>query len=277
LKKKSEKARKMIVSKYIQAVDNPVSLAEMKLHLRVTHSTEDELIKTITSAAADWCESYEGQSYMMKTYRIFLDEFPSNGIDLPNSPVVSITSIQYYDTNNALQTVSSSVYTLDKDSLPAKLYLSTNQVWPIAYSKEKSVIITYVAGYATTFTTAYSTDLLTVGNAVFADTDRVRIGTDQGDLPASLSSLSDYYVRDVSGSTCKLASSSGGTAIDLSDDGTGTHYIGFADRGLVPNRVKAAIKLIAADLYENRQQSIDLNLNVIPFSAKYLLCERLFL
>jgi uncharacterized phiE125 gp8 family phage protein len=267
----------MILTKYIQPVDNPVSLAEMKLHLRVTHSTEDELIKSITSAATDWCEYYEGQSYMMKSYRIYLDDFPTEELYLPFSPAVSITSIQYYDSSNALQTLSSSVYTLDKDSMPARMYLAPNQSWPIAYAKEKSVIITYVAGYATTFTTAYSTNVLTLGNAVFADTDRVRVTSDQGDLPASLSTGTDYYVRDVSGSTCKLATSSGGTAYDLSDDGTGTHYIGFADRGLVPDRAKAAIKLIVGDIYENRQQSLDVNLSVIPISAQNLLFDRMFL
>lgn len=46
-----------------------------------------------------------------------------------------------------------------------------------------------------------------------------------GTPPAPLSTGTVYYVRDRTSTTCKLESSIGGGAINLTDDGTGTHHL----------------------------------------------------
>ncbi len=266
-----------MITPYVAPVANPVSLDEMKLHLRVSGTTEDELIRSQIDAATEWCEKYEGQAYMMRQYKVYLDGFKDE-VYLPFPPLVAVDSVQYYDTAGSLQTLASTYYTVDTDSTPGRVYLAYNQSWPSTYLIPKAVIITYTAGYATTFTAVAATNVCTVGNAVFANLDLVRVGTDQGDLPAPLAIGTNYYVGDVSGSTLQLHSDSAiTTAVDITDTGTGTHYIGFGDRGLVPHRVKAAIKLIVTDLYENRQQSLDVNLAIVPVSAKSLLMERIFI
>lgn len=262
----------MIFAQYIQPVAEPVGLVEMKLHLRVDTTTDDELIKTLISAARQWCEGYEGQSYMVRSYKLYLDQFEDE-ISLPMPPLVSVDSVQYYDTAGSLQTLATSYYTVDTDKIPGRIYLAYGQTWPSIYSIPKAVIITFTAGYSTSFTAA-TNDYLTVGNAVFADTDMVRVFADNGDLPAGLSANTNYYVRDKSGSTCKLALTSGGTAIDITDAGTGTQYIAFADTGFVPDRARAAIKLITAHLYEHRELVSEISLEQIPFAAKNLLFER---
>jgi uncharacterized phiE125 gp8 family phage protein len=119
----------MIVTPYISPVAHPVSLTEAKLHLRVDHTTDDELIKTLIGAATDWCEKYEGQSYMIRSYKAYLDAFQDE-IYLPFAPLVSVDSVQYYDTAGDLQTLASTYYTVDTDSIPGRLYLAYNQSWP---------------------------------------------------------------------------------------------------------------------------------------------------
>jgi hypothetical protein len=73
---------------------------------------------------------------------------------------------------------------------------------------------------------------------VNAGTDTVDKGSDDGFvegkqvyfettgvLPAGLALETPYYIRDLTTSTMKLASESGGAAIDITDTGTGTHTI----------------------------------------------------
>ena len=264
----------MILSPYIQPVDTPVSPDAAKLHQRISISTDDELIKIQLAAAASWCEKYEGQSYMMKSFKGYLDHFP-NEIIMPYPPLVTVSSIQYVDSNGDTQTLASSVYTVDADSFPARIYLAYGQSWPVTQGIPKAVTITFTTGYSTTFTAAAS-DIVTVGNAVFADADIVRITTDQADLPSPLAVGTDYHVRDVSGSTLKLAATAGGAAIDITDAGTGTHYIGFAERGNVPDSILSAIKLLFGHLYEHRENELDGRTNVCQFASKNLLNERVW-
>lgn len=54
-----------------------------------------------------------------------------------------------------------------------------------------------------------------------------------GTLPAELTEGTTYYVRDVSGSTCKLEATIGGGAINLTDDGSGTIYLHYGKWGPV--------------------------------------------
>ncbi len=262
---------------YILPVAEPVSLVAAKLHARVDDTADDELIKAQVAAAVDWCEKYERQSYMIRSYKGYLDKF-ANCIELPMPPLVSVDSITYVDNAGDTQTLATSYYTVDTESVPGRVFLAYGKSWPTTRSVRNAVTITFTAGYATTFTTAFATDLLTVGNSVFADGDRVRVGTDQGGLPAPLAIKTDYYVRDVSEATCKLAATAGGAAIDITDDGTGIHYIGFANKGLVPDRVTAAVKLLFAHLYENREtELVGVSSESIKFSVKNLLCERVWL
>ena len=266
----------MITSPYIAPVAYPVSLVEAKLHLRVDNTTDDGLITSLIGAATEWCEKYEGHSYMMQSYKVYLDGF-YNVVYLPHAPLVSVSSVQYYDGAGDLQTLATSYYTVDTDSTPGRVYLAYNQNWPSTYLIPKSVIITYTAGYATTFTAVAATNVCTVGNAVFANGDTVRVVTDQSDLPSPLAVGTNYYVGDVSGSTLKLYTDSGlASVVDILDTGTPTHMIGFADRGLVPSRAIAAIKLLIGHLYEHREQASEVTLQEIPFAVANLLNERTF-
>lgn len=93
-----------------------------------------------------------------------------------------------------------------------------------------------VGAYGVTFTAAAGTDLLTASGHGRVNGDKVRVSS-TGTLPGGLSANTDYFVRDVSGSTFKLAETSGGAAIDITSAGTGTHSLGTAVSDLVANRI----------------------------------------
>jgi|GEM_PF-988032 len=69
------------------------------------------------------------------------------------------------------------------------------------------------------FTAAAATDVFTAPGHTLVNGDRVIL---QGDaLPTGVAADTVYYVRDVAGSTFKLAATQGGAAIDITADGAG--------------------------------------------------------
>jgi uncharacterized phiE125 gp8 family phage protein len=266
----------MSIQTTLQPVAEPITLAEAKLHLRVETSVtaDDELIKSIITAARSYCEMVESRAYMIRTMQLKLDEFEDT-MRLPYPPLISVDSVQYIDSAGATQTLATTVYEVDTTEFPGEIRLAYEQTWPSKRAVRNSVVITYKAGFSTAFTAA-DTDILTVGNMIFATGDVVRIETDQNELPSPLAIGTDYYVRTVSGSTFKLATTNSDTTIvNITDAGTGTHFIALARTGLVPAQVKAAIKLVATHLYEMRQPEITGQaIQKIDFGIQNLLFKR---
>jgi hypothetical protein len=88
-----------------------------------------------------------------------------------------------------------------------------------------------LADHTTTFTVDAGADTISVGtDDDYANGDTVVLET-TGTLPAGLSVETVYYVRDVAAGTCKLAATYGGSVIDITDTGTGTHTIYQAING----------------------------------------------
>jgi hypothetical protein len=75
--------------------------------------------------------------------------------------------------------------------------------------------------------TAATTDLITVASAHgLVEGDRVRFSSTTT-LPAGLSPATDYYViaSGLTTTALKVSATSGGSAVDITDTGTGTHTI----------------------------------------------------
>jgi len=247
----------------------PLSLTEAKAHLRVEVSTDDDLITSLIKVARQYAEAVTGRQLSVATLRLTLDEFPSENdeqITLLRPPVHYISSISYVDTDGVTQTVDSSDYQLDRATEPARLRPAYGTSWPSARDQMAAVTIDYVAGYVTQFTVDASTDVLTWSGRTPVDGEAVVLSNSGGTLPGGLATLTTYYVRDVSGSTCKLAASSGGAAIDITDTGTGTHFIGS-----VPPPILAAMKLLIGHLYENREATSEAKLTSVPLAVAALL------
>lgn len=130
------------------ATTAPVTLAEAKLFARVDDSTEDALMTEIVSAATKHVEEFTGRQLVTATWKLYLDDFPdADVIQLPKSPLQSVTSVKYLDENNVEQTLSSSYYqVLTKDD-PGAIELLPSYSWPSTYGIGGQVRIQYVAGY----------------------------------------------------------------------------------------------------------------------------------
>jgi uncharacterized phiE125 gp8 family phage protein len=127
----------------------PVTIEEMKTHLRVTHSDDDQYITALTLAATTWAEQFQRRVYIKRSMVMQLDRFPGgNGIIRPvYSPLDSVTSIQYVDSAGATQTVDSDDYRVDTVTEPGRIAPAFSKVWPVTRSVIGAVTVTYEAGY----------------------------------------------------------------------------------------------------------------------------------
>ena len=128
---------------------DPVSLAEARAHCRIDESADDGLVAGYLMAARSYIESTTGLSLISQTWEMTLHDWPlaDEGIVLPRQPVQSITSVQYYDTAGALQTLSSAAYEIDTSAMPAQIVLADGYSWPQLDDRLAPVVIRFVAGY----------------------------------------------------------------------------------------------------------------------------------
>ena len=127
----------------------PVTLAEAKLHCRVDIADDDTLITALITAATEMAEQKTGRAIMTQTLELTLDAFPE-AFELTRVPVQSITSVKYYDTTGAQQTLSNTLYALDAADDFGFAHISPVYagVWPDTRDQINAVAVRYVAGYA---------------------------------------------------------------------------------------------------------------------------------
>lgn len=130
---------------------DPVSLAEARAHCRIDESADDGLVAGYILAARAYIEQVTGLSLISQTWEMTLEDFPSEDhIYLPRNPVSSITSIQYFDATNTLQTLSAAQYEIDTAQVPAEVELIEGATWPATYDRVAAVVVRFVAGYGAT-------------------------------------------------------------------------------------------------------------------------------
>ena len=126
----------------------PVSLADMKLHLKSeTDETDDDtLISTLISAATTYCQEFQHRAFITQTRILYYDEFPLM-FHVPYPPLISVTSIKYIDTSGDEQTLDSGQYRVDIGNEPGRITEAYNCTWPATRDVTNAVVLTYSAGY----------------------------------------------------------------------------------------------------------------------------------
>lgn len=119
----------------------------IKEHCKIENNDDDALLLTYAKAAFGVVETFTNRSLLTCTWTARFDRFYCH-IELPRAPVTAITSVKYYDEDNVLQTLSSSVYNTDLHSEPPRITLATDQEYPDVYERTNAVEILYTAGYA---------------------------------------------------------------------------------------------------------------------------------
>lgn len=197
-----------------------VSLSDMKKHLRVDHSDDDDLIEAITDACTrhiDGGEGKLGRALISQTWELrlnsFLRGFSGSGyhrsfrrnysIELPLPPLLAVENIKYYDSDDVLQTASTDLYeVIGIGGLkPGFISLKKDQSWPTTFSRHEAVIVRFIAGYVDTSQSPAVGEVpapiiaaikLTAGT-LYANRESMVIGQTAVELPWAAKALLDPY------------------------------------------------------------------------------------
>lgn len=106
-----------------EPVAEPVTLAEVKAHLKLTHSSEDTMLGGLIRAAREEVERSTGLALIDQTWRMLVDTWPSQGcIFLPKSPLREILAITAFGTEGEASLIDPADYQVDLLSRPARLH-----------------------------------------------------------------------------------------------------------------------------------------------------------
>lgn len=124
----------------------PISLAEMKLFLRVDDAAQDTLIAVLIEAARQRIESGCGRRLVDQTWRLILDQWPRQGVlRVPCGPLRSIAALRIIDADGAAQSLPTALLATDRSMEPARLVLRSSP--PAPGSPLNGIEIDLVLGY----------------------------------------------------------------------------------------------------------------------------------
>ena len=126
----------------------PITLLEAKTQLRVeSDETDDDVwITSAITVVREQVESLTNRALMPQSLELAIGEFDST-IALPKPPFSSLTSIEYYDEDNALQTLSSDYYLVNDFVEPAEVVKKNDQTYPAVYNRPDAIRIKFATGY----------------------------------------------------------------------------------------------------------------------------------
>ncbi len=127
---------------------SPITLEEAKEHMYISITEDDALIQAMIDTSTKITENYTGLQLNDATYVQALDNWEDIITFLVN-PIKSITSIEYYDTDNALQTLAITDFILDNYTIPNRLIKEENISLPDVKDRPNAILITFVAGLTT--------------------------------------------------------------------------------------------------------------------------------
>lgn len=127
-----------------------LSLDEAKRHLRLYSSDLDAEVTAQLRAVRDYCERFAARTLRASTTRTLkLAGWWGCELRLPYPPILTVSSVTYYDTANASQTLASSNYYVEiSTDHGGSIDWKFDATIPSLYTRDDAVTITYTAGYA---------------------------------------------------------------------------------------------------------------------------------
>lgn len=257
----------------------PVSVADVTLHSRITTSADASMVAGYISSARRIVEGQAAVALMPQSWRLALRHWPGrsvrqasdlseyyryNHIELPRPPLQSITSFIYTDVNGITYPMTQGYdnaagnYLLDLDSQPGRIYLPYSGLWPVTILLPANPIeIVFVAGYSA------------FAGTVNVDATGLLVTWASGSLFDP--TMAGSFIQ-INGASCSVLTVTDTNdivlAVKTTPNQTGVGYTANS----VPHNYKQAICLLAADMYQNREATlIDSMPTDLPYGVKALL------
>ena len=240
----------------------PVSLDELKRHLRIVHDDEDDTLLTYLKSATRYAEStLTWRSFVEQELELTLDGFQDE-IRLPRPPLQEVVSVKYFDKGNTEQTVDTDVYIVDTDSEPGRVIRANGKQWPTDLRQINAVKIRYKAGYET------FTGTVNVTNG--EDDPFVNVSWVSGDKFDTGWKISQRII--VNGIAHKLSTITDDENLTIQESAgeelTNVNY----SVNFVPQEIKQGVLILAGHFFEVREPVIiGTSVMTVPFTVEALL------
>lgn len=244
-----------------------VSLAEAKIHLRVTDDEQDRLIMARLRGAVQHAEMLTRRQFLHARWKLVLDRFPMAGlgsplpfayqanippyaVKLPHSPLVRLESIRYQTMESTWEVLDPSVYTVNAGMEPAIVTPRFGHIWPATLPQSGAVEFIYTAGYASPAVIDIATQTVAVNGPVqFEVGDLVVFGVSGMGMPSGLQCGVQYRIASAIGRSYTLTGADGETVV-LGAPGAGTLLMGTQE---VPPAAIDWLLLRLGAMFENRE------------------------
>ena len=192
-----------------------VTTAQIKSNLRISSSdsTHDTQIEICRDASISVAIEYLQKSLMQRTLKLSLDNIPfsdsvlpntegittgpfleyrQRSVNLPFSPLVSVTHVKTFDDSDNATTMASSRYFVDTASDYGRVVLRTGETWDDMLRVANAIEITYVAGYgsvATSVPAGIRQGIIVLASHFFENPEMVIKGQNISVIPTLVNSL----------------------------------------------------------------------------------------
>ena len=114
----------MTIIELTPPVVEPLTLVEIKAHLRLDGEEEDGLLLALATVAREHLERDTGLVLAAREFRLCLDDWPEDGVlTIARGPVRAVTAVTVYDDEGEPQAVDLDGHLLDGQARPARLWL----------------------------------------------------------------------------------------------------------------------------------------------------------
>lgn len=132
----------------VPPAEEPLSLAETKVFLRVDSGDEDSLISTLIASARLHVEGITGRAMVDQTWRVLCDDWPIDAqISLPVAPFSSLVGVTAYDANGDGTAINLAQFQSETSTQSARLILPKAVTDSPALRDVNGIEIDYVSGY----------------------------------------------------------------------------------------------------------------------------------
>lgn len=152
---------------------DPSSVPELRAHLRIAHTDEDQYLEFLIGVSTEMAQEYTGRKFISQGLEAKFDNVRrknvwwsgvlegaasdvlggiGDSLTLPWAPVQTVSSVSTFDDSDNETTFAAENYrvdTTDPNQL-ARIVLKETSIWPTDLRNIKSLKVSYVVGYGAT-------------------------------------------------------------------------------------------------------------------------------
>ena len=177
----------------VEAATYPVTVDEVKTNSCIEGTADDNHIgQVIIPAATQWAENITNRAFIERTLIEKTDRFEYEH-EFRYPPLLSVDSITYIDNDGNSQTLATSIYDVDINSILGRITLAYGEAYPTTRQQVNAVTYTYKAGYSKVPTPIKSAILLLCGH-LYENREQVTMGIEGKVLPMGAVELLGHYI-----------------------------------------------------------------------------------